>query len=131
MKLNNIIKKENIFFNNKNQYSKEEAIEFLIQKISSSSKNNLNFKNIKNLVFQREEKLSTGIGSNIAIPHARIDKLNTFHIGILISKKNIDFDSLDGKPVNIIILILSPKNEVKKHISIISKLSYVLTEKNK
>jgi len=126
MKLNKIIKKENIFFNKK-EMNKEKAIEFLIQKVSQN--NNLNFKRIRKNVFDREERLSTGIGGRIAIPHARIENLKNFHIGILISEKDIDFDSLDNNPVNIIALLLSPKNKVKKHISLISKLSYLLTEK--
>jgi len=127
MKLNKIIKKENIFFNTNGINNKEKAIEFLIQKVSQN--NNLNFKSIRKHVFDREERLSTGIGGRIAIPHARIEKLKNFHIGILISEKDIDFDSLDNNPVNIIALLLSPKNKVKKHISLISKLSYLLTEK--
>lgn len=126
MKITEFLSKEDIFFE-ENEINKNEAIIKLCEIISE--KHDLDFNFIKDSVFQREKKLTTGIGSKIAVPHARIENIDSCKVVFMINKKGIDFDAMDNKDVNIIILILSPKNKVKNHIALMSKISYLLTEK--
>jgi len=60
-------------------------------------------------ILKREELGSTGIGSGVAIPHARIPTLNGPHGIIDRLRRPIDFNSIDGKPVDIVFLLLLPK----------------------
>lgn len=61
-----------------------------------------------NSVLQREEMGSTGIGNGIAIPHTRSMVVTEMMIAIGRPKKPINFDSVDGKPVSLIFLIVAP-----------------------
>ncbi len=89
-----------------------------------------NRKEILNAILERESKFSTGIKEGIAIPHGKTDAVNGV-IGILgISRSGIEYDSLDGKPVNIVFLIVSSQRESEEHLSILKRLAILLEETN-
>ncbi len=79
-------------------------------------------------LIKREELESTGFGNGIAVPHARLDEISSITILIGISREGIQFDSLDGKPVHLIFIILAPKSETKLYIYILAKLIRILEE---
>lgn len=60
-------------------------------------------------VWAREEIMATGIGNGIALPHARVPGLKEPIVAVGISETGIDFDAPDGKPANIIFLVLTPE----------------------
>src|SRR5262249_25924119 len=71
---------------------------------------NLAVERISAEILKREELGSTGTGGGVAIPHARIQGLNT-SFGILARlNKPIDFESIDGRPVDLVFLLLLPAN---------------------
>lgn len=71
---------------------------------------------ILEIVFDRERSMSTGMERGIAIPHAN-SSLITDVVGALgLSKKGIPFDSLDGLPAQIIILLVIPKDKFQQHV---------------
>lgn len=74
----------------------------------------------------REQISTTGFGKGIAIPHCFIDSLETFVIGVLISKDGVDFSSIDGSLTRIMVFIVGPKNRRNEHISILSGFSKML-----
>ena len=80
-------------------------------------------------IIEREKDLSTGIGLNIAIPHARIEEINDFSIAIGRIKEGIPFSSLDDKPVKVIIMIAAPRNQQKEYIKLLAQI--VIFAKNK
>ncbi len=106
--------------------TKPEAIAALCEKVSRHY--SLDTKSILQQVNDREQKMTTGIGGGVAIPHARVEDLNDFAFGVMIAKKGIDFEALDKKEVHVIVMILSPYYKVKEHIALLSKISYFLTE---
>jgi fructose PTS system EIIA component len=77
-------------------------------------------------VFKRENDITTGIGNNIAIPHARTKMVKDFVIAIGRSNAGVDFHSVDGKPVNIIILMGAPLDKISSYLKILSHLSHLL-----
>ena len=79
-------------------------------------------------VFAREEESTTGIGEGIAIPHAKNDGVRTPGLAAMIIKEGVDFDSLDGEPVNVIFLIAAPDTEDNVHLDVLSKLSVLLMD---
>lgn len=75
----------------------------------------------------REEKMSTGIMHNVAVPHAVVSSLKKGAIGAIgISKNGIDYDSLDKSPVKVVFMILAGEDETEKHIQILKSLALVL-----
>ncbi len=79
-------------------------------------------------LFEREALLSTGIGEGIAIPHARIKSCTKISVAFGLLKKDIDFSTLDNKPVRIIFLIFFPKDEVSLQIRFLARVSRLLKQ---
>jgi PTS system nitrogen regulatory IIA component len=74
----------------------------------------------------REALGSTGFGDGIAIPHCRVSGISKFTLGIIVTEKEIDFDSLDGKGVRLFIFIIAPDTESDEHIRLLSSISQAL-----
>ena len=74
-------------------------------------------------VIEREQYLSTGLENGIAIPHAKTDTVDELRLAFGLTKNGIDFDSLDGLPVNLVFLVLSPKDTSGPHIQLLAKIS--------
>ena len=72
---------------------------------------------------EREELESTGVIEGIAIPHARTEAVKDLLIVIGVVKEGLDFNSLDGKPVNIIFLIVAPEDAKQKYIKVLARIS--------
>ena len=65
-------------------------------------------------IFDREALCTTGIGHNVAIPHGKSASLDKVRIGLGVSKDGIDFESIDGEPVHLVLVIGSnPLNQVE------------------
>ena len=71
----------------------------------------------------REKILSTGIGLGIAIPHARISSVERFVVALGRHAKGLDFESIDQKPVHIVVLIAGPKDTQKPYLELLAQLS--------
>lgn len=83
-------------------------------------------------VLAREQTKSTGIGSGVAIPHGKCKAVKELVMAIGIADKPVDFASLDGKPVTIVILLVSPADQTGPHIQALARIStLVLNEEFK
>lgn len=101
----------------------KELIAPLIKKRVAASENIL----IK-AVLNREALGSTAIGSGVAIPHARTSSVKEKAIVFGRSKKGRDFDSIDGEPVNIFFMIVSPDRETGPHLKMLARISRLLQD---
>ncbi|MDN5341900.1 MULTISPECIES: PTS sugar transporter subunit IIA [Oceanotoga] len=102
--------------------TKEDAI----KKISEicSEKQPLNEKELSKSFLKREKIDSTGFGNHIAIPHAKIKKLKSPMISIIRFKEEINWNSIDEKPVKVAIALVMPySDEQNMHLKIISKFA--------
>lgn len=77
-------------------------------------------------VVEREEKMSTGIMRNIAVPHGRTAAVTGVHGVIGVSRRGIDFESLDGEPVYLFVLLVSSLEENEHHLRILKRVSQLL-----
>jgi mannitol/fructose-specific phosphotransferase system IIA component (Ntr-type) len=74
-------------------------------------------------VREREALLSTGIGLGIAIPHARIASVTRFVVAVGRCTHGIEFGSIDGKPVSIVVLIAGPQDAQKPYLELLAQIS--------
>ena len=81
-------------------------------------------------VLNREQVRSTGIGSGIAIPHGKCNAVKELVISMGIAAQPIDFDSVDGKPVSIVILLLSPLDQTGPHIQALARISRLMLDES-
>lgn len=78
------------------------------------------------VLLEREALGSTGIGLSIAIPHAKVQELNGIVAAFGRSKQGVDFDSVDGKPVNLFFVLLSGLNSAGTHLKALARISRLL-----
>ena len=124
MKLSDILKKDFIIadLTEKNKASVlQELIDFL------KNKNVVNdIEGLHNSLIEREKLGSTGIGENVAIPHAKSGELDQILTLFARSTGGIDFESLDQKPVNFVCLVVAPSNSTGHHLKALARISRLL-----
>ncbi|MBN1968806.1 MAG: PTS sugar transporter subunit IIA [Candidatus Delongbacteria bacterium] len=110
--------------------TKDDALKELVEFFSKTHKCNQNQKNeILKSVFERETDGSTGVGHGIAIPHAVIDKGPVIWGAIGLSTGGIEWDSFDEKPVHLIVLVVTPKEQKHNmHLEVMAEIAKILSD---
>ncbi|MDO9572350.1 MAG: PTS sugar transporter subunit IIA [Candidatus Omnitrophota bacterium] len=80
-------------------------------------------------LMSREALGSTAIGQGIAIPHAKCDCVNKLVAAFGLSKKGVDFDSLDGELAYIFFLLVAPQDSAGPHLKALARISRLLKDK--
>lgn len=81
-------------------------------------------------VFEREEEFSTGIGMGVAIPHCKSDVVNEAAFTLVKLKNEIEWGSLDDKPVSYIIMLAAPNSADNVHLKMLSQLATNLMDED-
>lgn len=81
-------------------------------------------------LFAREKLGSTGLGQGIAIPHGRIKGLRQAAGALVRLATPIPFDSPDGRPVNLLFVLLVPEQATEEHLQILSELAQRFSERS-
>lgn len=87
-----------------------------------------NRQTVMDAVFTRERARSTGIGSGIAIPHGKCNAVKELVMALGVTANPIDFESVDGKPVSIVILLVSPLDQTGPHIQALARISRLMLD---
>lgn len=77
-------------------------------------------------VSERELVLSTGVGDGVAIPHGRTPFVETLLLAAGVASQPIDFDALDGRPVQLFFLLIGPESASGAHVRALSRISRLL-----
>ena len=104
---------------------KDEAFEELVDYYCQVDKLNARDE-ILEAILTREAKMSTGIRKGIAVPHGKTSAVDTLRGVLGISKKGIQYDSLDGEPVYLLFLIISPLEDSEKHLRLLKHLAELM-----
>lgn len=123
MNIADIISKEAVL-NNVQASTKRELVQILSNKIANLS--GVDERVVFDAVWERENLGSTGYGDGVAFPHARIEGLKKVSALFARLDEPVDFDSLDGKPVDLVFLLISPENSGADHLTALATLSRVL-----
>lgn len=81
---------------------------------------------IRTAVFEREKIMSTGVGKNLAIPHGKVATVEEHLASFALLRNPIDFDSIDGNPVNMAFLLIGPEKKNSAHIKLLSRISRLM-----
>ena len=79
-------------------------------------------------VFTRERTRSTGIGSGIAIPHGKCNAVKELVMALGVAPEPVEFESIDGQPVSIVILLVSPTDQTGPHIQALARISRLMLD---
>jgi mannitol/fructose-specific phosphotransferase system IIA component (Ntr-type) len=82
-----------------------------------------NLEQVRRAVFEREAVGSTGIGLGIAVPHVRLATVQAMVMAAALTREPIDFGSLDGAPVRLVLLVASPIQAHKDYLRILARIA--------
>ena len=72
---------------------------------------------------ERERLGSTGVGNGVALPHARIAGIDRVVAGFARLSEPMDFDSVDGRPVDLVVFLLAPDDAAGAHLRALARVS--------
>ncbi len=78
------------------------------------------------VLLERERLGSTGIGAGIGIPHGKLKNLDDLVLGFGLSRKGVDFESMDNRPTHIFFLLMTPENSTGLHLKVLARISKLL-----
>ena len=89
----------------------------------------LNERQIFEVLLERERLGTTGIGNGIAIPHGRMAGLERLYGFFARVAAPVDFDSVDGEPVDLVFLLLAPEGAGADHLKALARVSRMLRDR--
>ena len=123
MKICDVLQKEAILSDLKAQ-NKKGILEELVAPGAAIA--NVNQEDLVKVLMERERLGSTGIGGGIGIPHGKMRDLESLVLGFGLSRKGVDFESLDSKPTHIFFLLVTPENSTGLHLKLLARISRIL-----
>jgi fructose-specific phosphotransferase system IIA component len=109
--------------------SKDGVIEAMVGIVSHSPKV-LDREKVRAAIFEREKIMSTGVGNGFAIPHGKTDAVSDIVAAFAVTEEEIDYDSLDEKPVRLVFLLVGKDNLVGPHIKLLSRISRLMNKED-
>jgi fructose-specific phosphotransferase system IIA component len=106
--------------------TKNEAIAELVKLLADNHQIE-DSKKVLDAVLEREATRTTGIGNGLAIPHGKCTGLKELVMAIGKPAQPIDFQAIDGRPVQIIWMLSSPPDKTSPHIHALARISRLMT----
>ncbi len=106
---------------------KREAIAELVQLLESAHGIHSQGE-ILDRVLRREAMMSTGIGNGVAIPHGKARLVDRLVAACGVSAQGIDFESADGEPATLFVLLVAPESGGALHVKVLANISRLLKE---
>ncbi len=123
MKIADVLNKNAVLAELRSQ-DKQGVIEELVEPVARIA--GVDSEKLVDVLLERERLGSTGIGDGVGIPHGKLKELETLHIGFGLSRKGVDFESMDGRPTYIFFLLITPENSTGLHLTMLARISKVL-----
>ena len=106
--------------------SKKQALQELATRAAAMS--GRSEREVFDVLMQRERLGSTGIGSGIAIPHGKLAKLDRLFGVFARLERPVDFEALDGQPVDLLFLLLAPEAAGADHLKALARVARLLRD---
>lgn len=104
---------------------KDEVFEEMVDRFCRVTKLNVR-EEVLSALHEREAKMSTGIQNGIAIPHGKTTVVEKVFGVLGVSKTGVAYDSLDGKPVYLVLMLLAPPVEAERHLHLLQRMASLL-----
>ncbi|MEN9017288.1 MAG: PTS sugar transporter subunit IIA [Hellea sp.] len=129
-----IMNKDNLFHGKNilcdlNVTSKKQLLQEMATQLLKSmelTETDITCRDIVLAAMERERLGSTGVGSGVALPHARIEGIKDVYAIFARLETPIEYDSIDERPVDLVTLLLAPKNAGGAHLRALAKVSRTL-----
>ena len=115
---------EDLVKTNLDATTKWEAIEELVDLLISAHELRLSDRAaVVDAVFTREKSMSTGLARGLAVPHGAVDCVKEIVASLGISRSGVPFDSADGKPARLVILLVIPRETFQRHVGTLAGIA--------
>ncbi len=125
MKILDVLQQEAILDDLKSK-TKKGILEELVVPVARIA--GVNQEELVRVLMEREKLGSTGIGSGIAIPHGKLKDLDSLVLGFGLSRRGVDFESIDGQPAHIFFTLITPENSTGLHLKLLARISRILKD---
>lgn len=125
MKISDIMSVDSVLLSVKAK-NKRQLLQELSQFAAGITK--VNDRTIFDALLERENLGSTGFGNGTALPHGRLPELDKVYVFFARLATPVDFDSIDGKPVDTLFLLLSPESSGADHLTALAQVSRLLKD---
>ena len=123
MNILDVLKKEAVLADLTAQ-SKKGIIEELVEPVAQIA--GVTPEELGKVLMERERLGSTGIGGGIGIPHGKMKDLESLVLGFGLSRKGVDFESIDNQPTHIFFILVTPENSTGLHLKLLARISKIL-----
>jgi fructose-specific phosphotransferase system IIA component len=106
--------------------TKQECLELLLCMLSACTDAVTDQEQVRMDLLSREKIMSTGVGKGFAIPHCKTIGVTRTIIALATLVVPIEFDAIDGQPVEVVCMIISPEKKASEHLKVLARLSRVM-----
>ena len=82
---------------------------------------------VRSAIFEREEKMSTGVGKGLGLPHAKTSAATDTLLAFATTEEPIDFGAVDDVPVRLLLLLVGPEEHKSQHVKILGRISRLIS----
>lgn len=125
MKLSEIMSGNSVFLSLK-AGSKRQLLQEMAAKAAEIT--GINERTICDTILERESLGSTGFGDGTALPHGRFAELDKVYGFFAKLSTPVDFEAIDGKPVDLVFMLLSPEGNGADHLTALAQISRILKD---
>lgn len=106
-------------------HDKTQALSALVDVLANSTRVR-DLAEVRRVIMEREKLMSTGIGQGIALPHGKTGGVESSVAALATLHTPVDFDSIDDKPVSIILMLVGTEGNVGMHLRLLSRISRMI-----
>ncbi len=126
MRLEDVLKEDYVIEDLK-ATEKREVLDELVTALCSKVEG-LDREKVLQALLEREKLGSTGIGFGVAIPHGKVKGISGIKVSFGRSKRGVDFNAMDDRPVHLFFLIVAPENSTVAHLKVLASISNLLKD---
>jgi len=108
--------------------SKKRALEAVSNLLAEATEVGLSEIDIFDGLIARERLGSTGLGHGVAIPHGRFKGINQAIAAFIKFEQGIDFDAIDGEPVDLVFALMVPEESTEEHLQLLASLAEMFSD---
>ncbi len=107
--------------------SKDEVLGQLIDLLANHPDVN-DYEGMRTAILKRESMMSTGVGKGLALPHAKTSAVDGMVAAFVTTEQPINYDAIDGIPVQMLFLMVSTERAKSQHIKLLSRVSRLMND---
>jgi mannitol/fructose-specific phosphotransferase system IIA component (Ntr-type)/transcriptional regulator with XRE-family HTH domain len=108
---------------------KEKFFEDAVGRIAGACET-VDYKRLLNALLSRESVATTGVGHGLAVPHAYLEELENMIVSFTRIPKGLDFDSVDGEPVHMALVLAGPHSDGNLHLRLLARIAKLMHNNN-